>query len=104
MYAEPYDLLTIKLLVLHVSHHHDDGLVKDIWNRLFNESTLTFAKTVDVMLNVGTAMQGVPPAEALDRVQGKIVPLGQRFHGSDSSFPFSSYSLSTASAASDSQP
>jgi hypothetical protein len=56
------------------------------------------------MFNVGTAVQGVPPAEALDRVQGKIVPLGQRFHGSDSSFPFSSYSISTASAASDSQP
>lgn len=53
------------------------------------------------MLNVGTAAQGVPPAEALDRVEGKIVPLGQRFHGSDSSFPFSSYSLSTVSAASD---
>ena len=43
------------------------------------------------MLNAGTAMQGIPPAEALDRVQGKIVPLAQRFHGSDSSFPFSSY-------------
>ncbi|KAF8507029.1 nucleoporin [Russula emetica] len=71
VYAEPYDLLTIKLLVLHVSHHHDDGLVKDIWNRIFNES-----------------VQGVPPAEALDRVQGKFVPLGQRFYGSDSSFPF----------------
>jgi len=71
VYAEPYDLLTIRLLVLHVSQHHDDGLVKDIWNRIFNET-----------------VQGVPPAEALDRVQGKIVPLGQRFHGSDSSFPF----------------
>jgi hypothetical protein len=56
------------------------------------------------MLNVGTAMQGVPPVEAMDRVQGKFVPLGQRFHGSDSSFPFSSYSVFTASAASDSQP
>lgn len=55
------------------------------------------------MLNVGTAMQGAPPAETLDRVQGKIVPLGQRFHGSDSSFPFSSFSVSTAPAASDSQ-
>jgi hypothetical protein len=62
---------------------------------------VTFAKTADVMLNVGTAMQGIPPAEALDRVQGKIVPLGQRFHGSDSSFPFSSYSVSTVSAVSE---
>jgi hypothetical protein len=56
------------------------------------------------MLNIGIAVQGVSPAEALDRVQGKIVPLGQRFYGSDSSFPFSSYSVSIALAASDSQP
>lgn len=46
-------------------------------------------------------MQGVPPAEALNRVEGKLVPLGQRFHGSDSSFPFSSYNISPAPAASD---
>jgi hypothetical protein len=56
------------------------------------------------VLNVRTAVQGVSPAEALDRVQGKIVPLGQRFHGSESSFPFSSYSSAIASAASDDQP
>jgi hypothetical protein len=39
------------------------------------------------------AVQGVPPAEALDRIQGKLVPLGQRFHGSDSSFPLSTYTV-----------
>jgi len=71
VYAEPYDLLTIKLLVLHVSQHQDEALVKDIWNRIFHET-----------------MQGVPPAEALDNIQRRIVPLGQRFRGSDSSFPF----------------
>lgn len=71
VYADPYDLLTIKLLVLHVSQHQDEALVKDIWNRVIHET-----------------VQGVPPAEALDRLQGKLVPLGQRFHGSDSSFPF----------------
>jgi len=70
VYADPYDLLTIKLLVLHVSQHQDEALVKDIWNRVIHET-----------------VQGVPPAEALDRIQGKLVPLGQRFHGSDSSFP-----------------
>jgi nuclear pore complex protein Nup155 len=47
-------------------------------------------------------MQGVPPAEAMDRIQAIIVPLGQRFHGSESSFPFSSYcSIPSDSAASD---
>lgn len=43
-------------------------------------------------------MQGIPPGEALDRVERKFVPLGQRFHGSDSSFPFSTYSQSPAPA------
>jgi nuclear pore complex protein Nup155 len=71
VYADPYDLLTIKLLVLHVSQHQDEALVEDIWNRVIQET-----------------VQGVPPVEALDRIQGKLVPLGQRFHGSDSSFPF----------------
>ncbi|KAI0304810.1 nucleoporin [Russula brevipes] len=71
VYAEPYDLLTIKLLVLHVSQHQDEALIKSIWDRIFQET-----------------VQGIPPAETLDRIQGKIVPLGQRFHGSDSSFPF----------------
>ncbi|KAI0257476.1 nucleoporin [Lactifluus subvellereus] len=71
VYADPYDLLTIKLLALHVSQHQDEALVKDIWDHIFHE-----------------AVQSVPPAEALDRIQGTIVPLGQRFHGSDSSFPF----------------
>ncbi|KAI9512809.1 nucleoporin [Russula earlei] len=71
VYAEPYDLLAIKLLVLHVSQHQDEALVKDIWDRLFHET-----------------VHGVPPAEALDLIQRKVVPLGQRFHGSESSFPF----------------
>ncbi|KAI0274723.1 nucleoporin [Gloeopeniophorella convolvens] len=71
VYANPYDLPTIKLLILHVSQHQDESLVKDIWNRLFQET-----------------VQGVPPGEALDRIQAKVVPLGQRFYRSDSGFPF----------------
>jgi len=101
VYAEPYDLLTIKLLVLHVSQHQDESLVKDIWNRIFNESALISRTQYDFALNVRTAMQGVPPTEALDRIQGKIVPLGQRFRGSDSSFPFSPCSAPSDSAFSD---
>jgi hypothetical protein len=46
-------------------------------------------------------MRGVPPTEALDRIQAKIVPLGQRFHGSESSFPFSSCDVPSDSATSD---
>jgi nuclear pore complex protein Nup155 len=39
VYADPYDLLTIKLLALHVSQHQDEALVKDIWDRIFHEGT-----------------------------------------------------------------
>jgi hypothetical protein len=46
-------------------------------------------------------MQGVAPAEAMDRIQAKIVPLGRRFHGSESSFPFSSCNVYSDSATSD---
>jgi hypothetical protein len=46
-------------------------------------------------------MRGVPPTEALDSIQAKIVPLGQRFHGSESSFPFSSCDVPSDSATSD---
>jgi len=63
-----------------------------------------FTKTADFVFNVRTAVQGVSPAEALDCIQGKIVPLGQRFHGSESSFPFSSYFGPVTSTASDGQP
>jgi len=71
VYAEPYDLPTMKLLILHVSQHRDEKLVTEIWSRIFNDTT-----------------QGVPPAEAPDRIQAKVVPLGQRFYPSDSAFPF----------------
>ncbi|KAI0068445.1 nucleoporin [Artomyces pyxidatus] len=71
VYAEPYDLPTIKLLILHVSQHRDEKLVKDIWTRVFDETS-----------------QGLAPAEAIDRLQATVVPLGQRFYPSDSAFPF----------------
>jgi nuclear pore complex protein Nup155 len=93
VYADPYDLLTIKLLALHVSQHQDEALVKDIWDRIFQDGTLISCMgKSDLVLKTRTAVQDISPAEALDRIQGTIVPLGQRFHGSDSSFPFRSCS------------
>ncbi|KAI0245002.1 hypothetical protein BJV78DRAFT_1334295 [Lactifluus subvellereus] len=59
VYADPHDLLTIKLLALCVSQHQDEALVKDIWDCILHE-----------------AVQSVPSAGALDHIQGTIVPLG----------------------------
>lgn len=71
VYADPYDLSVAKLLIFHVSQHRDEKLLCGIWDRLFEEDT-----------------QGVAPAEAADKLQSDIVPLGQRFHPSDCAFPF----------------
>ncbi|KAA1468695.1 nucleoporin [Dentipellis sp. KUC8613] len=70
VYAEPYDLLSVKLLILHVSQHRDDKLVTEIWSRLIDEKKYP------------------NPVDAADRIQSQVVPLGQRFFPSDAAFPF----------------
>lgn len=37
LYAEPFDLPVMKLLILHVSGHRDDQLVRSIWDRVFED-------------------------------------------------------------------
>ena len=37
LYADPLDLPLIKLLILHVSDHRDESIVRPIWNRIFEE-------------------------------------------------------------------
>ncbi|KAI0963698.1 hypothetical protein AcW1_000705 [Taiwanofungus camphoratus] len=69
-YAEPFDLSTIMLLILHVSEHRDGNLVGPIWNKIFAE-----------------ALDGASPEVGADRIISKVVPLGQRFYPSDSAFP-----------------
>ncbi|PIL32067.1 transporter [Ganoderma sinense ZZ0214-1] len=70
LYADPLDLPLMKLLILHVSEHRDDGIVRPIWNRIFED-----------------AIEGVDAKVAADRIMGQVIPLGQRFHPSDSAFP-----------------
>jgi len=71
LYAEPFDLPTIKLLILHVSQHRDEHLVKEIWTKIF-----------DAVVHNHSA------PDVADRLQAKIIPLGQRFYPSESAFPF----------------
>ena len=37
IYADPLDLPLIKLLILHVSEHRDESIVRPIWNTIFEE-------------------------------------------------------------------
>ncbi|EIN14134.1 nucleoporin [Punctularia strigosozonata HHB-11173 SS5] len=69
-YAEPFDLPTAKLLILHVSGHRDTNLTQTIWNQIFEE-----------------AAEDGPPDVAADRIVSKTTPLGQRFYPSESAFP-----------------
>ncbi|KAF7306859.1 Nucleoporin [Mycena indigotica] len=70
-YAEPFDLLQLKLVCLHVSEHRDDNIVRPIWNKIFQE-----------ILEVGD-----DPMVTADELSSKIIPLGQRFYPSESAFP-----------------
>ncbi|KZT72803.1 nucleoporin [Daedalea quercina L-15889] len=69
-YAVPFDLPAIQLLMLHVSEHRDENIVRPIWNRIFEE-----------------AIDNAEVNVAADRVVSKVVPLGQRFYPSESAFP-----------------
>ncbi|EGO04780.1 hypothetical protein SERLA73DRAFT_164639 [Serpula lacrymans var. lacrymans S7.3] len=73
LYAEPFDLPVIKLLILHVSEHQDENIVNPIWSKIFEDA-----------LQADSDVQG-----NADRVLATIVPLGQRFHPSQSAFPLS---------------
>jgi len=71
LYADPFDLPTMKLLIFHVSEHRDENLVRPIWNRIFED-------ILDEELD---------PTATADHIIAKIVPLGQRFYPSESAFP-----------------
>ncbi|EJD55558.1 nucleoporin-domain-containing protein [Auricularia subglabra TFB-10046 SS5] len=70
-YADPYGLLEIKLLILHVSDHHDAAMVSVIWEELFDGATLGTNNVEEQIRNL----------------TGIITRMGQRFYPSDNAFP-----------------
>ncbi|KAL5535480.1 hypothetical protein ACEPAF_3574 [Sanghuangporus sanghuang] len=70
LYAEPFDLPSIKLLILHVSEHHDEGVVRQIWNAMFDE----------------VSSSGTPDEQA-DRISSLVITHGKKFYPSESAFP-----------------
>ncbi|KAI6047699.1 nucleoporin [Pisolithus marmoratus] len=70
-YAEPFDLPVMKLLILHVSEHRDDHLVRSIWDRIFEDA---LEKDTD-------------PETNADHLVANVVPLGKRFYPSEYAFP-----------------
>ncbi|KAG2159777.1 nucleoporin [Suillus bovinus] len=71
VYAEPFDLPVMKLLILHVSDHHDEHVVRPIWDRIFDDA---IEKGADAQTNA-------------DHIIASVVPLGKRFYPSESAFP-----------------
>ena len=88
-------MVTMKLLIYHVSEHRDDNLVRPLWSRIFDESKKpltsqrTFRPDVCPMAPhfAHAALAGVDPNDAADRLVSKVVPLGQRFYPSECAFP-----------------
>lgn len=87
MYAEPFDLTNLKLLILHVSGHRDDNMVRPIWNKIFEEGKLSTNSAPIIGPKWDLALDGVEPKVGADRIMSRVVPLGQRFYPSDSAFP-----------------
>ncbi|KII93895.1 hypothetical protein PLICRDRAFT_36114 [Plicaturopsis crispa FD-325 SS-3] len=73
-YAEPFDIPPIKLLILHVSEHRDENMVRPIWNQIFTEASTPSTDAAD-------------SRAIADQIIRKVVPLGQRFYPSESAFP-----------------
>ncbi|KIJ68529.1 hypothetical protein HYDPIDRAFT_82110 [Hydnomerulius pinastri MD-312] len=71
LYAEPFDLPIMKLLILHVSEHRDEHVVRPIWDRIFEDA---LEKDADAQTNA-------------DHIIASFVPLGKRFYPSESAFP-----------------
>jgi len=61
----------MKLLILHVSEHRDEHLVRPIWDRIFEDA---LEKDADAHTHA-------------DHVIASVVPLGKRFYPSESAFP-----------------
>ncbi|KAG9314302.1 nucleoporin [Chiua virens] len=70
-YAEPFDLPVMKLLILHVSEHRDEHIVRPIWDRIFEDA---LEKDADAQTHA-------------DHIITSVVPLGKRFYPSESAFP-----------------
>jgi len=69
-YAEPFDLPSIKLLILHVSDHRDEAVVRPIWNEIMDEAE----------------RDGTPDQQA-DKIASAVMNYGRRFYPSESAFP-----------------
>ncbi|KAG6332506.1 hypothetical protein ID866_6583 [Astraeus odoratus] len=80
LYAEPFDLPIMKLLILHVSEHRDSQLVRSIWDRIFEDA---LEKDTDPQTNA-------------DHIIAIIVPLGKRFYPSEYAFPLREFRVKSA--------
>lgn len=88
LYAEPFDLPIIKLLILHVSEHRDEHIVRPIWDRIFEDGKRTFLFVELVRLTPCSALEkDADPQTHADHIIASVVPLGKRFYPSESAFP-----------------
>jgi len=88
LYAESFDLPVMKLLILHVSEHRDDQLVRSIWDRIFEDGMHdTVFKCAHLILWCPALEKDADCQTNADHIIASIVPLGKRFYPSEYAFP-----------------
>lgn len=81
-------------MILHVSDHHDPGMVNAIWDGLFERGTLTFLRVhISSLMLVAAIDQEPNVEEQMKSIAATVTRLGQRFYPSEAAFPLGEHVL-----------
>lgn len=77
----------MKLLVLHVSEHRDEHIVRPIWDRIFEDGKETLFVELARLTPCSALEKDADAQTHADHIIASVVPLGKRFYPSESAFP-----------------
>ncbi|KAH0838249.1 nucleoporin [Lanmaoa asiatica] len=86
-YAEPFDLPVMKLLILYVSEHRDEHIVRPIWDRIFEDGKETLFVELARLTSCSALEKDADTQTHADHIIASVAPLGKRFYPSESAFP-----------------
>lgn len=77
----------MKLLILHVSEHRDEHIVRPIWDRIFEDGRETLFVALAWLMSSSALEKDADAQTHADHIIASVVPLGKRFYPSESAFP-----------------
>lgn len=86
----------MKLLILHVSEHRDEHIVRPIWDRIFEDGKETWFVELAQLTPCSALERDADAQTHADHIIASVVPLGKRFYPSESAFPLRKSSLLTS--------